>query len=75
MNNPSGHNFHFDIEDRVKAKGWTIRSKVNYLDNVEQKPREIDFIAVQQRESHNSRGNQLALVVKLDYSPRPARGE
>ncbi len=67
MNNPSGHNFHFDIEDRVKAKGWTINSKVNYLDDVEQKPREIDFVAVQQRESHNPRGNQLALVVECKY--------
>lgn len=67
MNSPSGHNFHFEIEDRVKDKGWTISSKVNYLDDVEQKPREIDFVAVQQRESHNPRGNQLALVVECKY--------
>lgn len=67
MSNPSGHNFHFDIEDRVKAKGWTINSKVSYLDDVEQKPREIDFVAVQQRESHNPRGNQVALVVECKY--------
>ena len=67
MNNPSGHNFHFDIEDRVKAKGWKIHSKINYLDDVEQKPREIDFVAVQERESHNQRGNQLALVVEYKY--------
>lgn len=67
MNNPSGHNFHFDIEDRVKAKGWKIHSKVSYLDDVEQKPREIDFVAVQERESHNPRGNQVALVVECKY--------
>ena len=67
MNNLSGHNFHFDMEDRVKAKGWEINSKVNYLDDVEQKPREIDFVAVQQRESYNPRGNQLALVVECKY--------
>lgn len=67
MHDLSGHNFHFDIEDRVKAKGWTINSKVSYLDDVEQKPREIDFVAVQQRESYNPRGNQLALVVECKY--------
>ena len=67
MNNPSGHNFHFDIEDRVKAKGWKIHSKVSYLDDVEQKPREIDFVAVQERERHNPRGNQIALVVECKY--------
>lgn len=67
MNNSSGHDFHFDIEDRVKAKGWKIHSKVSYLDDVEQKPREIDFVAVQKRESHNPRGNQVALVVECKY--------
>ena len=67
MNNPSGHNFHFDIEDRVKANQWEIHSKVSYLDDVEQKPREIDFVAAQQRESHNPRGNQVALVVECKY--------
>lgn len=66
MNNPSGHNFHFDIEDRVKAKGWNIHSKVSYLDDVERKPREIDFVAVQERESHNSRGNKVALVLVVE---------
>lgn len=67
MSNLSGHNFHFDIEDRVKANGWGIRSKVSYLDDVEQKPREIDFVAVQERESHNPRGNKVALVVECKY--------
>jgi len=67
MNNPSGHNFHFNIEDRVKVKNWKIYSKVSYFDDVEQKPREIDFVAVQERESHNPRGNQVALVVECKY--------
>lgn len=67
MYKQSGHNFHFDIEDRVKAKGWGVNSKVSYLDDVEQKPREIDFVATQQRESHNHRGNQIALVVECKY--------
>lgn len=65
--NTSGHNFHFGIEDRVQAKGWIIHSKVSYLDDVELKPREIDFVAVQQRESHNPRGNQVAIVVECKY--------
>ena len=73
MNNPSGHNFHFDIEDRVKAKGWKIHSKINYLDDVEQKPREIDFVAVQERESRNPHGNQLALVVECKYLGHDAK--
>jgi len=67
MNKPSGHDFHFDIEDRVNIKGWTINSKQSYLDDVEQKPREIDFVAIQHRESHNLRGNQVALVVECKY--------
>lgn len=67
MGNPSGHSFHFDIEDRVKAKGWKVHSKIIYLDDVGQKPREVDFVAVQERESHNSRGNQVAIVVECKY--------
>jgi hypothetical protein len=67
MSNPSGHDFHFDIEDRVKAKSWAVHSKPNYLDDVELKPREIDFIASQQRESYNPHGNQVALVVECKY--------
>lgn len=67
MENQSGHNFHFEIEDRVKANGWKIHSKVSYLDDVESKPREIDFVATQYRESHNPRGNQVALVVECKY--------
>lgn len=67
MGKLSGHNFHFDLEDRVKAKGWKIHSKVSYLDDVEQKPREIDFVATQHRESHNPRGNQVAVVVECKY--------
>jgi len=46
---------------------------VNYLDDVEQKPRGIDFVAVQQRESHNPHGNQLALVVEGKYLADDAR--
>ncbi len=67
MENKSGHNFHFEIEDRVKANGWKIHSKVNYLDDVESKPREIDFVATQDRDSCNPRGNQVALVVECKY--------
>lgn len=67
MNKISGHSFHYDIEDRVKAKEWKIHSKVSYLDDVESKPREIDFVGSQQRESHNPRGNQVAIVVECKY--------
>ncbi len=67
MSQPSGHNFHFEIEDRAKAKGWKIHSKVSYLDDVEQKPREVDFVAIQERESYNHRGNQVAIVVECKY--------
>ncbi len=63
----SGHNFQFDVEDRVKAKGWRTHPEVSYLDDVEQKSRGIDFVAVQNRESHNPRGNQIALVVECKY--------
>jgi|SRR3989344_243296 len=67
MDKQSGHNFHFEIEDRVKAKGWEIHSKLSYLDDVENKPREIDFLAMQQRESYNPRGNQVAIVAECKY--------
>ena len=67
MSKISGHNFHFEIEDRIKAKKWDTVSKQSYLDDVELRPREIDFIASQNRESYNPRGNKVALVVECKY--------
>ncbi len=67
MNKPSGYSFHYDIEDRVKNNGWQINSEQSYIDDVELKPRKVDFVASQQRESYNPRGNQIALVVECKY--------
>jgi hypothetical protein len=63
----SGHKFQYEIEDRVRSSGWDISSNQSYIDNVELKPRDIDFVALQKRESHNPRGNQIALVVECKY--------
>ena len=63
----SGHDFQYRIEDKVKALGFETFPEESYMDDVELKPRKIDFVATQQRESHNPRGNQLALVVECKY--------
>lgn len=67
MNGISGHSFHYEIEDRVKNNGWEVLSEQSYIDDVELKPRKVDFVASQQRENHNPRGNQVALVVECKY--------
>ncbi|OGL89166.1 hypothetical protein A3H75_00835 [Candidatus Uhrbacteria bacterium RIFCSPLOWO2_02_FULL_51_9] len=73
MNKPSGYNFQYEIEDRVKNKGWVISSEQSYIDDVELKPRKVDFVASQQRESHNPRGNQVVLVVECKYLDHDAK--
>ena len=69
MNKPSGHNFQYEIENRVKKCGWKTFPEESYIDNVELKPRSNDFIALQERVKTNPRGNQLALVVECKYLP------
>ena len=66
-NKPSGHAFHYEVEDRIKNKGWEIKSELSYLDDVEHKPRKVDIVALQERESFNPRGNKLALIVECKY--------
>jgi len=67
MHNPFGYSFHYEIEDRVKNKGWEISSEQGYIDDVELKPRKVDFVATRQCESYNPRGNQVALVAECKY--------
>lgn len=69
MSKPSGHNFQYQIEDRVKNYGFETYAEESYMDDAELKSRKIDFVATEQRESHNPRGNQLALVVECKYLP------
>lgn len=67
MEKRSGYSFHYEIEDRVKNNGWKINSEQSYFDDVEQKSRKVDFVASQQRESNNPRGNQVALIVECKF--------
>ena len=67
MEKISGHAFQYETEDRFRNNGWEVSSEQSYLDDVELKPRKIDFVAWQKRESYNPRGNQLALVAECKY--------
>ena len=63
----SGIPFQYEIEERVRKNGWETVPEQSYMDNVEEKPRPIDFVATVQARSHNPRGNQLALVVETKF--------
>jgi len=63
----SGIPFQYEIEERVRKGGWETVPEQSYMDDVEVKPRPIDFVATIQARSHNPRGNQLALVVETKF--------
>jgi len=65
----SGLDFQYKIEERVQAKGWDTFPEQSYIDDVELKPRDNDFIAIQEGTRTNPRGNQIALVVECKYLP------
>ena len=67
MNVISGHGFQYEIEDRVKNNGWKMHPEESYIDDVELKPRKVDFVAIKSHESYNPRGKQIALVVECKY--------
>ncbi|MFA6338689.1 MAG: hypothetical protein WCW87_01340 [Candidatus Paceibacterota bacterium] len=62
-----GYEFQYEIEDRIRKNGFEVFSEQNYIDDVELKPRDIDIVAIQKKESSNPRGNQLSLVIECKY--------
>jgi hypothetical protein len=49
----SGNTFHFRVANYLKQKGWENRISPYYLDNISNKPREIDLIAEKSWPTHD----------------------
>ena len=69
----SGNSFHFRVADYLRRKGWENRISPYYLDNISNKPREIDLIAerawpyVDMFEKHNSGTINVNLFIECKY--------
>jgi len=63
----SGNNFHCQVTNFLKEKGWQTLVSPYYMDGATNKPREIDLIAENHwsRERDFGRGNSGALIIKL----------
>src|SRR5271170_5519484 len=45
--NKSGHNLNFEIAKLLREKGWKVEVSQYYVDDLTDKPREIDIVASQ----------------------------
>lgn len=63
--NSSGHSFHFKVLDYLEKQGWKTVISPYYTDNLTNRTREIDLIAVKGFDVNNSYDDNIVLKTQL----------